>query len=77
MIFVERNDLNQTLVDTQLLVERARRGETIFSFPEGTFTRNPGLRPFHLGAFSMAVETGLPVVPIALSGTRSILHPDS
>jgi 1-acyl-sn-glycerol-3-phosphate acyltransferase len=46
-------------------------------FPEGTFTRTPGLLPFHMGAFVAAAEAGVPVVPIALRGTRSILRSGS
>jgi 1-acyl-sn-glycerol-3-phosphate acyltransferase len=43
-------------------------------FPEGTFTRAYGLRPFRLGAFVIAVQQGLGVVPVTLCGTRSILR---
>ena len=40
---------------------------------EGTFVAGPGLLPFRLGAFRAAVETGRPVVPVAIRGTRRIL----
>ncbi len=43
-------------------------------FAEGTFTRAPGLLPFHLGAFSVATSAMVPVIPIAIRGTRSILR---
>ena len=43
-------------------------------FPEGTFTAAIGLRPFRLGAFKAAAETGVPVVPLALRGTRRWLR---
>ena len=43
-------------------------------FPEGTFTAATGLRPFRLGAFKTAVEAGVPVVPMALRGTRHVLR---
>ena len=46
-------------------------------FSEGTFTRVPGLMPFHLGAFTLAAETGVSVIPVAIRGTRSILRADS
>jgi 1-acyl-sn-glycerol-3-phosphate acyltransferase len=42
-------------------------------FPEGTFVRAPGLLPFRLGAFKAAVETGRPIIPIAIAGTRRLL----
>jgi 1-acyl-sn-glycerol-3-phosphate acyltransferase len=47
-------------------------GESMFVFPEGTFVRAPGLLPFRLGAFRGAADSGRPVVPIALAGTRHI-----
>jgi hypothetical protein len=46
-------------------------------FPEGIFTRIPGLPPFHIGAFKIAVDAGFPILPIFLRGSRSLLHPDS
>jgi fatty-acyl-CoA synthase len=43
-------------------------------FPEGTFVAATGLRPFRLGAFKAAADTGAPVVPLALRGTRQFLR---
>ncbi len=43
-------------------------------FPEGTFDRAPGLLPFHLGGFRVAAELGVPVLPMTIRGTRSILR---
>jgi 1-acyl-sn-glycerol-3-phosphate acyltransferase len=45
-------------------------------FPEGTFERAPGLLPFHMGAFTIAARASLPIIPVAISGTRSILRGD-
>ena len=44
-------------------------------FPEGRLSRVPGLRAFRLGAFVTAVEARVPIVPIVLGGTRSLLPP--
>ena len=52
-------------------------GESMFIFPEGTFVRTPGLLPFRLGAFRAAAESGRPLVPVTLSGTRQIFPADS
>jgi len=46
-------------------------------FPEGTFDRQPGLREFHMGAFLVAAHTHLPIVPLGIRGTRSILRDGS
>ena len=49
-------------------------GRNVLFFPEGTFTAAAGMRPFRLGAFKAAAESGAPVVPIALRGTRQVLR---
>jgi 1-acyl-sn-glycerol-3-phosphate acyltransferase len=57
--------------------EVLERGHALHIFPEGTFTEATGLRPFRLGAFQLAAERGLPVVPVALRGTREALRADA
>ncbi len=74
--FVERFETLRGVEDARSLARAALSGKTLIFFPEGTFTRTPGLRAFHLGAFATAVEANLPVVPVALTGTRSILRGD-
>jgi 1-acyl-sn-glycerol-3-phosphate acyltransferase len=46
----------------------------VLFFPEGTFSGAAGLRPFRLGAFKLAVDAGVSVVPLALRGTRQVLR---
>ncbi|MFZ5877163.1 MAG: AMP-binding protein [Nitrospirota bacterium] len=75
--FVERFDRQKGVEDTGRLVEAARLGRPLVVFPEGTFGRAAGLRPFRMGAFVVAAQTGTPVVPLALRGTRSILRAGS
>jgi 1-acyl-sn-glycerol-3-phosphate acyltransferase len=72
--FVERDEAARGIEDTRGLVAAVARGETIALFPEGGFSRAPGLAPFRLGAFAIAAEAGVPVVPVVLRGTRSILR---
>lgn len=71
--FVERADFRGSLEDEHNLV-LAARDETLLLFPEGTFVRAAGLRPFHLGAFRAACLAGRPIVPIALRGVRNVLR---
>jgi len=49
-------------------------GESVFVFPEGTFTAHDGVRAFHMGAFRAAASAKSPIIPIALKGTRSFLR---
>jgi 1-acyl-sn-glycerol-3-phosphate acyltransferase len=73
-LFVRRTEVAGGVEDTQTQVAAAKSGERIISYPEGTLTRMPGLLPFHLGAFVVATEADVPVVPITITGTRSILR---
>ncbi len=49
------------------------RGVSVILFPEGTRAPAEELLPFHQGAFRLALETGAPVLPLAVSGTRQAL----
>lgn len=73
--FVERFDIGKSVDDTKLLCAALGEEDVLLFFPEGTFTRIPGLKPFHLGAFSIAAGANASVIPIAITGTRSILRP--
>ncbi len=72
--FVERFDRSKGLVDLQALQAETRGPKTLIFFPEGTFSRIPGLSSFHLGAFITAAEHKVPIVPVAIRGTRSLLR---
>jgi acyl carrier protein len=71
--FVERFDMARSAEGTRALVEAAAAGTSFMFFPEGTFVREPGLLDFRMGAFVVAAQSGAPVVPIAIAGTRALL----
>jgi len=73
-IGVERFDAREGAADAAKLGEAISAGRSVVVFPEGTFTRASGLRPFRLGAFKTAVETATPVVPVAIRGARAVLR---
>ena len=72
--FVERFDATRGVEDTRGLVRLVAAGGAAAIFPEGTFTRSPGLAPFRMGAFVIAAEARAPVVPVAFRGSRSVLR---
>ena len=76
-LFVERFDKETGAADAKRVSEAAGDGRSLMFFPEGTIFRMPGLMPFHMGAFLAAAEAGLPVVPVAIRGSRSILRAES
>lgn len=75
--YVDRIDPDRASADTARIAAQGKDGEPLFFFPEGTFTRVPGVRAFHLGAFTTAIRQEMPIVPIAIRGTRSMLRADS
>jgi len=75
-IFVERFDTAQSAGETRKVLEALQRGESLVVFPEGTFHRYPGLLPFRMGTFAVAVDAGAPVVPVGIQGTRALLRGD-
>ena len=72
-VFVERVDVSRGLEDHRAIEQNARAGLAPLVFPEGTLRREPGLLPFRMGAFVAATQAGVPVVPVVIRGTRSML----
>ena len=73
-LFVERFDARQGLEDAQALGAHAGEGLPMLFFAEGTFGAREGLQAFRLGAFQVAARHSLPIVPVALAGTRAVLR---
>jgi 1-acyl-sn-glycerol-3-phosphate acyltransferase len=74
--FVERFDAAASLADAETVTSMAKEGRLFVFFPEGTFTRRAGLLGFYMGAFKVAAEANLPVVPGILRGVRTLLRGD-
>ena len=68
--FVDRDDRHDRNRTARALHSLASRGSALGFFPEGTFDKSPGLKAFHLGAFSAAARAKLPVVPVVIHGAR-------
>jgi 1-acyl-sn-glycerol-3-phosphate acyltransferase len=73
-VFLDRHSTARSLADLDGVVELLRAGQRVVLFPEGTFSPDVGMRPFKLGSFRLACETGAPVVPVAIRGSRKALR---
>jgi 1-acyl-sn-glycerol-3-phosphate acyltransferase len=76
-LFVERFDARRGAEDVERMAEALRGGQSVVVFPEGTFTREAGLKPFHAGAFLAAAKAAAPLVVAGLRGTRTGLRADT
>jgi len=70
----ERGKIRERSRQAEQMEKALLRGESVFVFAEGTFTAEPGVRAFQLGAFRASVKTGRPIVPVALKGAREFLR---
>jgi 1-acyl-sn-glycerol-3-phosphate acyltransferase len=71
--FVERFKSAESARDARQIVKAAQGGESLGFFPEGTFLEQPGVGRFRPGAFVAAVKGQMPVVPVAIIGSRHML----
>ena len=53
--------------------EKIRHGASVLMYAEGTRTPDGKLQPFKRGAFNLALKAGIPVVPLTVNGSFSIL----
>jgi 1-acyl-sn-glycerol-3-phosphate acyltransferase len=76
VLFLDRFELADSLADLEDVSAAAQERRLLVFFPEGTFTRRAGLSGFYLGAFKVAAQAKLPILPGILRGTRSMLRSD-
>jgi 1-acyl-sn-glycerol-3-phosphate acyltransferase len=72
-VFVERFDLQSGAADAERFSRVLTRDGILAFFPEGTFRTEPGLLGFRMGAFVAAAQHDLPILPVAIVGTRKIM----
>jgi len=72
-IFIDRSNAVAARRSIDEAGERIRKGDSVVIFPEGTRTRDGTLGPFKKGGIHLAVKAGVPIVPVALQGTRALM----
>ncbi|OMP65673.1 lysophospholipid acyltransferase family protein [Domibacillus epiphyticus] len=73
-LFINRNDRRDAvkmLRDGAAILEK---GHSLFIFPEGTRNKGGELKPFKTGAFRMAKDAGVPIVPVAIKGSADVFE---
>lgn len=74
-IYIDRSDPRSAVASLQAAKSRIVNGTSVLFFPEGTRSLTGHLGPFKKGAFQMALDLGLPILPVTIAGTRKILPP--
>jgi 1-acyl-sn-glycerol-3-phosphate acyltransferase len=69
---VDRRDKELNQRSYTRAAEMLRSGDSFVVFPEGHRTRDGRLGAFHLGAFRLAIDAGVPVVPMGMRGLRNV-----
>lgn len=72
---IDRANRNSAMRSLQRAAEKIRAGRPLVMFPEGTRSRDGSLARFKKGAFHLALQARVPVVPVSLRGTFEALPP--
>ncbi len=73
-VFLDRSDPRMAVQSLQKAGERIRNGMSVLLFPEGTRSYGPALQPFKKGAFTLAIEAGVPIVPVVMVDGYRLMH---
>jgi len=72
-VFIDRENASSAIEAMQPLVDAMRNaGKSVVIAPEGTRTVSPRLAPFKKGAFHLAIQAGVPVVPIVIHNSGDV-----
>jgi 1-acyl-sn-glycerol-3-phosphate acyltransferase len=74
---VDRENREAALASVQQAVKHIREGYSFLVYPEGTRSADGRLRRFKKGSFAIAIEAGIPVVPVACSGAHRVMKKKS
>jgi 1-acyl-sn-glycerol-3-phosphate acyltransferase len=72
-IYIDRSNKDAALASLEKAKKSIVNGTSVLFFPEGTRGRGDALGEFKKGAFIMALDLGLPLLPVSIVGTHRIL----
>jgi len=75
MIPVNRDRRDKAIDSLQQAANRIKEGRVVLVFPEGKRSPTDALLPFKKGGFMLALQAGVPIIPIGIAGTQRVLPP--
>jgi putative phosphoserine phosphatase/1-acylglycerol-3-phosphate O-acyltransferase len=73
VVFVDRSNTAKAIQALEPAVEALRQGRSLIIAPEGTRSTTPTVGPFKKGAFRLAMQAGVPIVPIVFRNVLDAL----
>ncbi len=76
-IYIDRSNSAAAIASLEEAKKKIVNGTSVLFFPEGTRSTTGTMREFKKGAFVMAQDLGLPILPITIRNTNKILPPNT
>jgi 1-acyl-sn-glycerol-3-phosphate acyltransferase len=74
---IDRANRGEAIRSLRAAAEQIRSGRSVVLYPEGSRSQDGVLRPFKKGAFHLALQAGVPIVPVVITGSHRALPPRS
>ncbi|OGP90369.1 MAG: hypothetical protein A2156_00110 [Deltaproteobacteria bacterium RBG_16_48_10] len=75
-ISIDREGTRETVGAMNKAARKIREGMSVVIFPEGSRSADGSIHPFKKGGFTLAIKSKVPIVPIAIAGSREIMPKD-
>jgi 1-acyl-sn-glycerol-3-phosphate acyltransferase len=73
-ISINRFDRKSAIQSLNKAAEIIRNGTSVIIFPEGTRSQNQNIQSFKKGGFVLAIDSGVPIIPVIIHGTWTIMQ---
>jgi 1-acyl-sn-glycerol-3-phosphate acyltransferase len=73
-ISINRFNRESAIESLHKAAEIIKNGVSVIIFPEGTRSRDNNIQPFKKGGFVLAVDSGVPIIPVIIHGTRAVMQ---
>lgn len=73
-LFMDRNDMKQSLKIIMEGIKQIKNGQSMVIFPEGTRSKGGPVAEFHAGSFKLATKSKAPIIPVTIDGSYKIME---